>query len=59
MSTSIPSIPDLAVPAVQIMRQANGEPLQQLKLAAAWGYHLACQDLEEVTGISQRQEDRP
>ena len=41
-------VPDLRLPEAQILLQAQGSPAAALKLTAAFGYRLACQDLDQV-----------
>jgi predicted amidohydrolase len=38
----------IIVPWGKILEQADGEPVLALKIAASFGYQLACQDLDEV-----------
>lgn len=52
---SLPTVPDLAVPEAQILLQAQGSPSAALKLAAAFGYRLACQDLDQVCETLRRE----
>ena len=40
---------DLAVPEEEILRQAEGNTSHALKIAAAYGYEVACRDLDKVT----------
>jgi hypothetical protein len=40
---------DLSVPEEEILRRAKGDTLSALKIAAAYGYELACRDLDKVT----------
>lgn len=50
MTIALPSLPSLAVPEAEIMRQAEGSTTAALRLAAAWGYAVACRDLDAVMG---------
>lgn len=45
---AVPVIPALAVPEVEIIRQSEGSTTVALQLAAAWGYGLACRDMDAV-----------
>ena len=40
---------DITVPEEEILRQAGGNNSIALKLAVAYGYELACRDLDEAT----------
>jgi hypothetical protein len=40
---------DLSVPEEEILRRAGGDTVSALKIAAAYGYELACRDLDKVT----------
>jgi hypothetical protein len=40
---------DLSVPEEEILRRAEGDTCAALKIAAAYGYELACRDLDRVT----------
>jgi nitrogen fixation protein len=40
---------DLSVPEEEILRRAKGDAIAALKIAAAYGYELACRDLDKVT----------
>jgi len=48
MEGTLTLLPDLAVPEAQILLQAQGSPIAALKLAAAFGYQLACRDMDGV-----------
>ncbi|MBU6250948.1 MAG: hypothetical protein KGO47_07280 [Cyanobacteria bacterium REEB417] len=50
---TLPAIPDLTLPEAKILQQAEGSQSAALKLAAAFGYRLACQDLDEVVRVTQ------
>jgi len=47
MPAYVPS--DIAVPEEEILRRAEGDTSSALKIAAAYGYELACRDLDKVT----------
>jgi hypothetical protein len=38
----------IIVPWQKIIKQADGDPVLALKIAASFGYQLACQDLDKV-----------
>jgi hypothetical protein len=40
---------DLSVPEEEILRRAKGDTSSALKIAAAYGYEVACRDLDKVT----------
>lgn len=40
---------ELALPEAEILQQANGSMPAALRVAASYGYFLACRDLEHVT----------
>jgi hypothetical protein len=40
---------DITVPEEEILRQAGGNNSAALRLAAVFGYELACRDLSEAT----------
>jgi hypothetical protein len=40
---------ELALPEAEILKQANGSVPAALRVAASYGYLLACRDLEHVT----------
>jgi len=54
--SAILTIPDLALPEAEIMQEANGIVSDALRLAAAYGYWVACRDLEAVTTTSPHSE---
>jgi hypothetical protein len=39
---------DLLVPEEEILRRAEGDTSSALKIAAAYGYEVACRDLDKV-----------
>lgn len=43
------NVPDLPVPEARILSRAQGDSSAALKLAAAFGYRLACHDLDQVS----------
>jgi hypothetical protein len=54
----ISNVPDLSVPEAAILSQAKGDSLAALKLAAAFGYRLACRDLDQIGRATERKEAR-
>lgn len=48
----LPGLPVLSVPEAEIIRQSEGSTSAALQLAAAWGYGLACRDLDLVCGAA-------
>jgi hypothetical protein len=40
---------EIAVPEEEILRQTEGDTSSALKIAAAFGYELACRDLDKAT----------
>jgi hypothetical protein len=40
---------DLTVPEEEILRRADGDTSSALRIAAAYGYELACRDLDKAT----------
>ena len=40
---------ELALPETEILKQANGSTSDALRVAASYGYFLACRDLEAAT----------
>ena len=46
MPACVPS--EIAVPEEEILRQAEGDTSNAMKLAAAFGYQLACRDLDSA-----------
>ena len=40
---------ELSLPEAEILEQANGSVPNALRVAASWGYFLACRDLEHKT----------
>jgi hypothetical protein len=46
MPACVPS--EIAVPEEEILRRAEGDTSNALKLAAAFGYQLACRDLDNA-----------
>jgi hypothetical protein len=46
MPACVPS--EIAVPEEEILRQAEGDTSNAMKLAAAFGYELACRDLDSA-----------
>jgi hypothetical protein len=37
-------VPDMEVPIDEIMTKAKGNHIEAVRLAAQWGYQLACKD---------------
>ena len=42
-------VPDMEVPIDEIMTKAKGNHVKAVKLAAQWGYQLACKDKTSFT----------
>lgn len=51
MSHLHPPLPDLAVPEAEIIRQAGNSTSLALRLAAAYGYGVACRDLDRIGAL--------
>lgn len=44
-------LPDLHAPEAEIRARANGDMSAAIQLAAAYGYAVACRDLDRIAGI--------
>lgn len=47
------TVPELDLPTGRIWQEANGNYPAALKLAAAFGYRLACRDMDKVSTATE------